>query len=266
MLGLSILYVEAELSDNLDELFYGLKAAVVAIVARALVGSADVHHRRSPGAVGGRAFALTIFADPGFVLVLLGAGLLYELWTSARSWVGRSHSLSLSFPALLIVLAGTVTFSLTAEIFWEGLKAGLVTFGGAFTAIPYLQDARRRGERLADRSTVRRRPGDRRRSAGSVDHLLDLRRLHRRRAGRRPSDDGRDLHPGLRLPDLLSPPTGGARRERALAAVPARRSGGRDRSDRRRHGRHRRRRAWSMWRRRCSPSAAFSSSTAGTAS
>ena len=25
------------------------------------------------------------------------------------------------------------------EIFWEGLKAGLMTFGGAFTVIPYLQ-------------------------------------------------------------------------------------------------------------------------------
>jgi len=30
---------------------------------------------------------------------------------------------------------------LTAEIFWEGLKAGLVTFGGAFTVIPYLHGA-----------------------------------------------------------------------------------------------------------------------------
>src|SRR5688572_27395290 len=37
MLGLSVLYVEAEISDSLDELFYGLAAAVGAIVARALV-------------------------------------------------------------------------------------------------------------------------------------------------------------------------------------------------------------------------------------
>ena len=31
--------------------------------------------------------------------------------------------------------------SLTATIFWEGLKAGLVTFGGAFTVIPFLQES-----------------------------------------------------------------------------------------------------------------------------
>ncbi len=32
-----------------------------------------------------------------------------------------------------------MTLSLTAEIFFAGLKAGLLTFGGAFTVIPFLQ-------------------------------------------------------------------------------------------------------------------------------
>ena len=34
-----------------------------------------------------------------------------------------------------------MTVSLTAQIFWEGLKAGLLTFGGAFTVIPFLQQS-----------------------------------------------------------------------------------------------------------------------------
>ncbi len=141
MLGLSILYVEAELSDNLDELFYGLKAAVVAIIARALVRLTQTFITDVPLAVlAVLAFGLTVFADAGFVIVLLGAGLLYELWSNARSWVGGAGSFSLSLPAIVLVLAGTITVTLTAEIFWEGLKAGLVTFGGAFTVIPYLQD------------------------------------------------------------------------------------------------------------------------------
>src|SRR5919108_4692652 len=37
MLGLSVLYAEADLAEHLDELFYGLEAAVGALVARALV-------------------------------------------------------------------------------------------------------------------------------------------------------------------------------------------------------------------------------------
>jgi len=34
-----------------------------------------------------------------------------------------------------------VTLSLTAEIFLEGLKAGLLTFGGAYTVIPFLRES-----------------------------------------------------------------------------------------------------------------------------
>ena len=141
MLAASILYVEAELSDNLDELFYGLKAAVVAIVARALVRLSRTFITDVPLALLAAAgFGLTVLADAGFVIVLLGAGLGYELWTNARSWLGRQNSFAPGLPVALALLAGAITVSLTAEIFWEGLKAGLVTFGGAFTVIPYLQD------------------------------------------------------------------------------------------------------------------------------
>jgi chromate transporter len=36
---------------------------------------------------------------------------------------------------------GAAGFSLNAEIFGEGLKAGLLTFGGAYTVIPFLQES-----------------------------------------------------------------------------------------------------------------------------
>src|SRR5262245_3556793 len=142
MLGLSVAYVEADLAGHLDELFYGLTAAVCAVVARAVVRLSGTFITDVPLAlIGLAAFALTVLFDATFVLVLLGAGLAYELWTNARAWSGRTHSLSIGLPSALLVLAGAVTISLTAEIFWEGLKAGLLTFGGAFTVIPYLQDA-----------------------------------------------------------------------------------------------------------------------------
>ena len=38
-------------------------------------------------------------------------------------------------------MLGTITLSLGAELFWEGLKAGLLTFGGAYTVIPFLQES-----------------------------------------------------------------------------------------------------------------------------
>ncbi len=141
MLALSILYVEANLAGHLDELFYGLTAAVGAVVARAVVRLSRTFITDVPLAlIAVAGFALTLFVEASFVLVLLGAGLAYELWTNASRWTRRAHSFSLG-PAILVVLAGTVTVSLTAQIFWEGLKAGLLTFGGAFTVIPFLQQS-----------------------------------------------------------------------------------------------------------------------------
>src|SRR5215207_6973406 len=139
MLGLSILYVEANLAGNLEELFYGLTAAVGGLVARALVrlgGSFITDATLAVIAVAG--FALTLFVSVSFVLVLLGAGIAYELWTNGRRWVGRAHSMA---PVVIVIVAGAVTLSLTAQIFFEGLKAGLLTFGGAYTVIPFLRES-----------------------------------------------------------------------------------------------------------------------------
>ncbi len=141
MLALSILYVEADLAGQLDEVFYGLSAAVVAIIARALVRLSGTFITDVVLAViAVAAFALTVFVDATFVLVLLGAGVAYELWTHGTRWFGRAGSFSFA-PAAIWVVVGAITFSLTATIFWEGLKTGLLTFGGAFTAIPFLQES-----------------------------------------------------------------------------------------------------------------------------
>jgi chromate transporter len=141
MFALSVLYVEAELAGHLDELFYGLSAAVGAIVLRAAIRLSGTFVTDAwLAAIAVAAFAFTVFVSASFVLVLLCAGLAYELRTNAPRWLGRAHSLS---PGLLAVtlVTGAVTFSLTAEIFLEGLKAGLLTFGGAFTVIPFLQQS-----------------------------------------------------------------------------------------------------------------------------
>jgi chromate transporter len=142
MLALSVLYVEANLADHLDELFYGLKAAVGAIVARALVRLSRSFITDVPLALlAAAAFALTVFASASFALVLLGAGLAYEFWTSAPRWTRRAHSCAVGPAVVIAITTGALTLSLATQIFWEGLKAGLVTFGGAYTVIPYLHGA-----------------------------------------------------------------------------------------------------------------------------
>lgn len=141
MLGLSALYVEADIAGNLDALFYGLSAAVGALVARALVRLGKSFIRDVPLAlIGLGGFALTLFAEANFALVLLVGGLAYEVWRNTRDWLARVGSLSPGVPGLLWILAAAVSISLVGEIFFEGLKAGLLTFGGAYTVVPLLHD------------------------------------------------------------------------------------------------------------------------------
>src|SRR5688500_6940115 len=91
MLGLSVLYVEAGLDENFQELFYGLQAAVGALVAMAVVRlSRKFLNDGVLVVIAIAALALTYFAGLGFVLVLLAAGIAYELWTNAARWRGNA--------------------------------------------------------------------------------------------------------------------------------------------------------------------------------
>lgn len=142
MLGLSVLYVKASLAGHLDQVFYGLTAAVGALVARAVVRLSKNFLTDIPLVIiAALAFGLTLGISASFVLVLLGAGIAYELWTNRHGWTRRTNSFGFSPLVLVLAATGAITLSLTAEIFFEGLKAGLLTFGGAFTVIPYLQES-----------------------------------------------------------------------------------------------------------------------------
>ena len=142
MLGLSVLYVEASLAGHLGDLFYGLTAAVGALIARAVVRLSKSFISDVPLAIIALVgFALTLWVGITFVLVLLGGGIAYELWTNGRRWAHRANSFAIAPLAIVAVATGAITVSLTAAIFFEGLKAGLLTFGGAFTVIPFLREA-----------------------------------------------------------------------------------------------------------------------------
>ena len=129
MLALSVLYVEAGLDERFEELFYGLKAAVGALVAMAIVRLGRKFVTDVPLAlIAIGTLALMLGASLSFLIVLLAAGLAYELWTTGRS------------------IAGALSVGLTLEPLLEGLKVGLLTFGGAYTAVPVLQESAVEGQ------------------------------------------------------------------------------------------------------------------------
>jgi len=147
MFGLSALYVGTGLASTLDEALYGLKAAVAALLARAIVrlGRAfltDV----ACWTIALAALAATLVGNATFVVVLLAGGIAYELYSrlSARRADSARFLSPIPLAALLVLtgaVGGTALQPSLAEVFSQGLWAGLLTFGGAYTVIPFLQDA-----------------------------------------------------------------------------------------------------------------------------
>lgn len=135
--------------------FYGMQAVVGALIVRAVhrIGGHALHDRWLWG-IAALAFAAQLVGFH-FALTLLAAGLIYVLvkrgLTTAAGgiWVIGLigvvvAGLSLFNPnsATLIEAAPTTASAppSTAALFGSGLRSGLLTFGGAYTVIPYLQN------------------------------------------------------------------------------------------------------------------------------
>jgi chromate transporter len=135
MVAASALYVEVGIDQDL---FYGLQAAVAALVAMAVVRlSRAFVTDLALALLAVAAFATTLFLDAPFLLVLAAGGLLYWGWRR----LPRGGALSLSPGTLGFVLVLAVSLPLGAELFLEGLKTGMLTFGGAYSAVPLLQQS-----------------------------------------------------------------------------------------------------------------------------
>ncbi|HEY0147655.1 MAG TPA: chromate efflux transporter [Allosphingosinicella sp.] len=130
----------------LGALFLGVQAAVLAVIVRA-VHRIGEHILLDPWlwavAVGSAAASL---GGVSFWIVLPAAGAIYAL--------ASSHRYGLALVA--VIAAASLAFALGSEaaspsaaaqatptpaaLFWAGLKGGLLTFGGAYTAIPFVRN------------------------------------------------------------------------------------------------------------------------------
>jgi chromate transporter len=166
MFTLSWLYVRTGLqSPWVQAAFVTVQAAVTALIVRAAhrIGSHALTRRpllliallAGVAQLLGVPFLLTL-AWGGLVAVLLSRerlalvlGLTVLCATAAALLLGLSPSHA---PALLSpVQAGTASPPSTLELLGSGLRTGLLTFGGAYTAIPFLQrDAVLRGGWMTD--------------------------------------------------------------------------------------------------------------------
>jgi chromate transporter len=134
----------------LGAMFLGVQAAVLAVVVRAVhrIGEHILLDRWLWAAAFGATAAS--FLGVSFWIVLPAAGAAYAL-ASAKRYPLAAAVLAIAGLAALWILSvgqgasGSAALVREAEpsaavLFWAGLKGGLLTFGGAYTAIPFIRN------------------------------------------------------------------------------------------------------------------------------
>jgi len=154
MLTLSWFYVAYGITSPLFQaIFLGMQPAVAALIVRAVhrIGSHALHNNNWLWIIAFTA-ALAQLLNVNFLITLFISGLIYTL--AQRKQNQPAIILTTGFILLLAYIewtglqttqisAGTTTASTKSAslltLFWSGLKSGLLTFGGAYTVIPFLR-------------------------------------------------------------------------------------------------------------------------------
>lgn len=138
MFALSWFYVTFGVNSPLFAgIFYGFQAAVAALIVRAV-------HRIGGHALNDRwLWAIALLSGiaqwlgVSFLITLSIAGLIYAL--VKRQIQSRPNHLVMFLPFPFLSLAAIAAAPTMLSLFVYGLRSGLLTFGGAYTAIPFLQ-------------------------------------------------------------------------------------------------------------------------------
>ncbi len=151
MLGLAWLYTRLRIEGTvLGALFLGVQAAVLAIILRAVhrIGE-HILLDRWLWAIALTSAAASLFGV-SFWIVLPAAGAAYALASAGRYWLIAVVLTIAGLLATLPIMTGGGVAGTTAAVgdiapstlalFWAGLKGGLLTFGGAYTAIPFVRN------------------------------------------------------------------------------------------------------------------------------
>ncbi len=123
-------------------LFAGVAPAVSALIVRAAHKiSGHILHDKSLIYVAIGAIVLTLL-QINFLLVFLVSAVSRSLWLKNQKT--KAVIISATLIAISLLISGKIGFQFSGSksgLFVEGLKAGMLSFGGAYTAIPFLQNS-----------------------------------------------------------------------------------------------------------------------------
>ena len=151
MLMLAWVYTRLPIQGTiLGAVFLGVQAAVIAVIVRAVhrIGEHILHdHWLWTAAIGAAAASLL---GVSFWIVLPAAGAAYALAAARRFALAGLVLVAVATVAAWMLIAPNGASSAAQDaareaptalaLFWAGLKGGLLTFGGAYTAIPFIRN------------------------------------------------------------------------------------------------------------------------------
>jgi len=156
MMALTLFYVNFGIKNQLlQSVFFGFQAAVIALIFSAVhrLGKHTLHTKELLVIAG--VSALASYAGVHFLIILLLTGLAYFFFQKSKKLLSLLLMLSLVAASLLIYLKPDkpelqqvkpdavnirVEKQSYTDVLITGLKGGLLTFGGAYTAIPFIQE------------------------------------------------------------------------------------------------------------------------------
>jgi chromate transporter len=154
MLALTWFYITYGMNAPIfQSMFMGMQPAVAALIIRAVqrIGSHALHGNNWLWVIAFVA-ALAQLLDVNFIVTLLISGIMYTF--AARNQKAITWILLIGFVAWLAYIGLSATQPSLSQLasssalvkpaslltlFWSGLKSGLLTFGGAYTVIPFLR-------------------------------------------------------------------------------------------------------------------------------
>lgn len=144
VLGLSWLYVEFGGLPWMQALFYGIGAAVIAIIAVAAYRLARGTNKRDPllWAIFGVLAVATVVAQAELAELFLAAGVLVVIVRARPRRLGGMPSVASAFLPLvpLAPAAATWTGNVLLDILAFFVKAGLFVFGSGLAIVPFLHE------------------------------------------------------------------------------------------------------------------------------
>jgi chromate transporter len=140
VLGLAALYLRFGGLSWMQGAFYGIGAAVIAIIARSVwkLGKMTLAKDRLLWALFAVSGLVTAWTESEVIWIFLGSGLL-AMFIKAPPKLGRSAMLALPFPPWwLSGLGGVASDSTLWTIAWYFAEAGAFVFGSGLAIVPFL--------------------------------------------------------------------------------------------------------------------------------